>query len=290
MFRYYLFTILLATTMIQKMHAAWDGKQYNQASDKQFGTGVVIINQCFKVNPDATVGDYGSGSGRLTLHLAQNIVPQGQVFGIDSSRSMIEEARDQARQNNIQNVSFDVQDVKNTTFEANTFDGIYSNFCLHWVKTKEDMRQVIQGIAKTLKPGGLFVAIFNLRDSEECPVPVHRIVGQLINSDEWSSYYPENEADVLGNALAISDYNELIQEAGLEGKVIVKESPKQETSGQALMQGLFALPFGSCIPENCRDHFSAVVLEKFAELGVKNESGTFTFSLNCGLLIARKPN
>ena len=73
------------------------------------------------------------------------------VVGIDSSASMIETAR-----LTYPDIEFLVADAKDFAFPF-SFDAIFSNATLHWVKEAD---QAVQRIATALKPGGRLVAEF----------------------------------------------------------------------------------------------------------------------------------
>jgi trans-aconitate methyltransferase len=90
--------------------------------------------------------DLGCGTG----HLTSKIVESGATaIGIDSSAEMIAKAKSA-----YPDLVFEVQDARQLT-EEDRFDAIFSNAVLHWIKEPE---KVAQGIARSLKPGGRFVA------------------------------------------------------------------------------------------------------------------------------------
>ena len=92
--------------------------------------------------------DVGCGTGQLTAEIAQT---GAQVLGIDSSASMIEQAR-----RNAPALDFRQADVRELPFE-NEFDAVFSNAVLHWVK---DADAAVESIGRALKRSGRFVAEF----------------------------------------------------------------------------------------------------------------------------------
>lgn len=92
--------------------------------------------------------DLGCGTGQLTGEIA---AAGAEVVGIDRSGEMIAEAR-----RNYPSLRFDVADV--TSFEPDgSFDAVFSNAVLHWVKPPE---AAVERVWRALKPGGRFVAEF----------------------------------------------------------------------------------------------------------------------------------
>jgi trans-aconitate methyltransferase len=92
--------------------------------------------------------DIGCGTGHLTAKIAAS---GARVTGIDRSPEMIRQARQAYPQ-----ISFEVADGTSIPLER-TFDAIFSNATLHWIKEPE---LVIREIARLLKSGGRFVAEF----------------------------------------------------------------------------------------------------------------------------------
>ncbi len=88
--------------------------------------------------------DLGCGDGPLTKELENR---GADVIGVDASPAMIEKAKELG-------LNVAVMDARELTFE-NEFDAIFSNATLHWVKPPE---LAVAGVARALKPGGIFVA------------------------------------------------------------------------------------------------------------------------------------
>ena len=125
----------------------WDTSLYDQkhAFVYEYGKGIIPL---LKPQPGELILDLGCGTG----HLSQIIAESGaHVIGIDSSASMIETARSTYPQ-----LEFHVADARDLSFES-PFDAIFSNATLHWIPEAE---QVARCIARSLKPGGRFVAEF----------------------------------------------------------------------------------------------------------------------------------
>ena len=90
--------------------------------------------------------DLGCGTGHLTAKIAEAGV---HVVGVDRSSEMIRQAREKYPA-----LRFEVMDARELTL-GGTFDAVFSNATLHWIKEPE---RVIDGIGKLLRPGGRFVA------------------------------------------------------------------------------------------------------------------------------------
>lgn len=82
----------------------WNGEIYTMSNRIQTSVREHLINKvCFY--PEMSVLDVGCGSGNLTLILAKQ-VPKGNVIGIDSSKSMIQQAEKTLMEQDVQNPEY----------------------------------------------------------------------------------------------------------------------------------------------------------------------------------------
>ncbi|MGB7757383.1 MAG: methyltransferase domain-containing protein [Salinisphaera sp.] len=96
-----------------------------------------------------TILDLGCGDGALTERIAQ---AGAEVIGADGSSAMVAAA--QARGLNA--VVADGQRLDAVSELDRTFDAVFSNAALHWMR--DDPQAVIEAVFARLKPGGRFVA------------------------------------------------------------------------------------------------------------------------------------
>ncbi len=123
----------------------WDPDSYatNARFVSELGSGILK-----KLSPckGEEILDLGCGDG----YLSKKIISFGsKVIAIDSSSDFVEAAKKNgvdAYHINGHNIPYNKQ-----------FDGVFSNAALHWML---DPDSVINGVAKSLKPGGRFVAEF----------------------------------------------------------------------------------------------------------------------------------
>ena len=122
----------------------FDGRLYAQASAHQKEWGASLIAD-LRLRGSETVLDLGCGDGALTAQIA-DLLPDGEVVGIDASVGMIEATRANERSN----ARFLLADIAD--FElGRRFDVVFSNATLHWVK---DHRRLYRHIARALRDGG----------------------------------------------------------------------------------------------------------------------------------------
>lgn len=122
----------------------FDGKKYGSASAHQREWGAQIIAE-LALAGDERVLDLGCGDGALTRRISE-LVPDGDVLGIDASRGMIDAAQPKATAN----LHFQLADINDLAF-SERFDVVFSNATLHWVK---DHKRLLQNVWRALRPGG----------------------------------------------------------------------------------------------------------------------------------------
>jgi O-methyltransferase/aklanonic acid methyltransferase len=78
--------------------------------------------------PGEVVLDVGCGRGACLFPAADRIGPSGRVVGIDIAEAMVEEARQQARREHIDNVEVLVMDAENPELPITSFDVVIGSY------------------------------------------------------------------------------------------------------------------------------------------------------------------
>ena len=89
--------------------------------------------------------DLGCGDGQLTQRIA---ACGAQILGVDASAEMVAAARERG-------VEAELANAESLPFRDATFDAVFSNAALHWVRDQDAM---LEHVYRVLKPGGRFVA------------------------------------------------------------------------------------------------------------------------------------
>ncbi|MCC2686203.1 MAG: class SAM-dependent methyltransferase [Paenibacillaceae bacterium] len=132
----------------------WQPDLYDAKLDfvSELGHGVVDL---LNPQPGENVLDLGCGTGDLTYKIAQT---GATVVGMDLSVQMIENATKK-----YPDLHFIAGNAEKFEF-AQSFDAVFSNAALHWMKHPQD---VIRCVWNVLKTGGRFVAEFGGRGNVE---------------------------------------------------------------------------------------------------------------------------
>ncbi len=124
----------------------WNADRYAQGASFVSNLALSLID-ILDAKKDEKILDLGCGEGTL----AKEIQNQGaSVIGVDLSENMVIKAKENG-------IEAFVMGVTNLQFEDKTFDKVFSNAVLHWVK---DLDKSAKEIARILKKNGKFVAEF----------------------------------------------------------------------------------------------------------------------------------
>jgi SAM-dependent methyltransferase len=89
--------------------------------------GTAAMDAC-DIQAGHTVLDAGCGSGTTTIEIARRVGAEGRVLGIDISTPMLDVGRGRLEALGVGGVTFDNKDLATYSFEAGTFDRVFSRF------------------------------------------------------------------------------------------------------------------------------------------------------------------
>lgn len=95
--------------------------------------------------------DVGCGVGAIALDLAPTVAP-GRMVGIDADSGQVQVAKATANQRRIENAEFLTGSVYELPFEDGSFDVVYANAVLMYVR---DQVSALGEMRRILRPGGL---------------------------------------------------------------------------------------------------------------------------------------
>lgn len=126
------------------MTQTWDPEAY--ARDGAFVHGLASgVLEWLAAGPGERILDLGCGDGQLTARLAAT---GADVVGVDASETMVAAAR-------ARGIAADVASAESLPYVDASFDAVFSNAVLHWVRNQDEMMAEVH---RVLKPGSRFVA------------------------------------------------------------------------------------------------------------------------------------
>ena len=224
----------------------WNATAYQKQHSYVWQHGESLL-ELLKAQPGEQIIDLGCGTGQLTEKIAAT---GAKVVGLDSDRAMIAQA-----QSNYPNIQFQVADATHFELEKPA-DAIFSNAVLHWVT---DAATAASQIAKSLKPGGRFVAEFGGHGNVKTILDaLSQVTGERLQP--W--YFP-----------TISEYTALLERNGLEvvyATLFDRPTPLGE-AGLAGWLSMFGQRFFSALPEQKWQEITKAVEEEARPLYQNNQ-------------------
>lgn len=153
-----------------------------------------------------TVIDLGSGAGIDCFLAAKKVGKNGKVIGVDMTPEMLDRARANAKNGNVENVEFRLGEIDNLPVADNTADLIISN-CV--INLAPDKKRVFEEAFRILKPGGR-VMISDIV-----------LLGELPEALKASK---EAYVGCISGAIPREEYLQTIKDAGFERVEVVSEA------------------------------------------------------------------
>jgi ubiquinone/menaquinone biosynthesis C-methylase UbiE len=125
----------------------------------------------------ARVLDVCCGTGASAIPAAIQVGAQGQVLGIDVAESLLEQARQKARQQGLENIEFLYGDFENLGLPSESFDAIVCVFGIFFVP---DMVDAVRELWRMVRPGGkLAITSWGKKVFE----PANQVLWELIEAE-----------------------------------------------------------------------------------------------------------
>ena len=125
-------------------------KGYDHPSLTFFPETAKRLVEHLQLNPTDHLLDVCTGTGCVALAAAEKL-SRGKVTGIDLSSGMLQQAKDKAAQNGLNNTEFKQMDLEHLEFENGMFDAATSSFGLFFL---EDMTHALNNISRVVRPEG----------------------------------------------------------------------------------------------------------------------------------------
>lgn len=169
-----------------------------------------------------SVLDLACGEGHYTRRL--KLRGAGRIVGVDISARMIELAIKE-EDNRPLGISYVVEDAKKLQL-GEQFDFVVASYLLNYARTAAELREMAEGIARHLKPGGRFVTINN--NPAQLPATyastrkygfIKSIAGELREGTPitYTCFFEDGHTVQFDNyQLAVQTHDRVLQAAGLK--------------------------------------------------------------------------
>ncbi|MHC4743117.1 MAG: methyltransferase domain-containing protein [Planctomycetota bacterium] len=232
----------------------FDGAKYEQASPFQREWGRKLIAE-LGLEGNESVLDLGCGDGGLTAQITE-LVPNGEVLGVDASEGMISAARAKEREN----LSFRRLDIDDLDY-VDRFDVVFSNASLHWVK---DHKRLFENIGRSLREGGR--VRLNFAGDGNCPHLI-AVLREAMALEQFAEYFTDFEWPWYMPAL--DEYEALASSSGLRDvRVWGEKGDLYFDDVEAMVRWLdqpCLVPFLACIRDVDKEPFRSFVIRRMTE-------------------------
>ncbi|XP_075224343.1 juvenile hormone acid methyltransferase [Lycorma delicatula] len=238
---------------------------YAQSNSNQYKDNEKILQEYKnKLNwvENEQILDIGCGTGNTTVDLILPIIPKSaSLTGIDISKDMIKFAQKTYKNDKLRFTTLDIAADNVTEILGNeTFNKIFSFYCLHWIP---DQRKAAENIWKLLKTGGMALIVFIAKSS------LFSLYKWLSEQPKWKEYMLDvnNYASYQDVQNPCEIYSELLHATGF--KVI--ECYEKETSVNArtikeLEKALKAVnPFINRMPIDIQGEYMNCLMNKILD-------------------------
>ena len=174
--------------------------------DADLGLGCGNPTAIDEIKEGEIVIDLGSGGGIDCFLAANKVGKKGHVVGVDMTASMIDRARENAKEGNYENVEFRLGEIEHLPIADNYADLIISNCVINLSPNKE---QVFKEAYRALKPGGRMM-ISDIVLLEELPEFVRKSMDAYVGC--------------VAGANLKEEYLKKMKEAGFEEIEVVSET------------------------------------------------------------------
>jgi SAM-dependent methyltransferase len=236
------------------MTQTWDTQAYAQNAAFVHGLAGGVLEWLAPQSGERVL-DLGCGDGQLT----QRIAATGAIVtGVDASPSMVAAAR-------ARGVAVNEAPAESLPYPDGTFDAVFSNAALHWVRDQDSMMAEVH---RVLKPGGRFVAEMgghgNIAAIRVALIAVLARHG-FGDREDGVNYYPTPEA--YARRLARHGFN--VEQMAL----IPRPTPLPE-SGMSAWLRTFRRGVLDSLPQETQDAVVSETVELLAE-ALRDEDGNW---------------
>jgi ubiquinone/menaquinone biosynthesis C-methylase UbiE len=258
-------------------------ENYDELSDSQFDNGRQLL-EILQVQPDDSVLDIGCGTGRLGLHVAEALSPQGRFLGLDPLEERIKIANSKAKPANVRfqvGVGEDLGDL-----ECESVDVVYLSAVFHWITDKEG---ALREIYRVLKPGGRVGLTTGARELAK-QASFRKITDRVLQRPPYNKVVNIEDYVTAKHGVTATQLVQLFLHAGLGVQSVeIRKRSRTFPSGGEIVDFLESSTFGNYlqhVPGYLRE---AARQEIIAEFETQKACGQIEFTGFSIFAIAEKP-
>ncbi len=157
---------------------------------------LTLLIKSLKLKPGMVVADIGAGSGVISMLMARQIEPEGQVLAVDIQQEMLDRLKKRCEDAGVTNVVPVKGTAKSPNLEPGSVDliimvDVYHEFAFPYEMTAE--------LAKSLKPGGRIAWVEYRLEDPTVPIKlVHKMTEKLEKLEAGQSEFGLSYLETIG--------------------------------------------------------------------------------------------
>ncbi|MFZ1977578.1 MAG: methyltransferase domain-containing protein, partial [Bacteroidota bacterium] len=166
-------------------------------------TQLTMLIDMMEPGPNKSFLDLGTGNGYVAFELAKRY-NSANVVGIDIAEKAVRNNRKIAKEEGLENLSFDVYDGVTFPYPGSIFDGIISRYAIHHFP---DLNKTVNNIYKLLKDHGVLVISDPAPDNQDVEREIDKFM-RLKNDGHIKLYTLDELKYIFENNNLIFDHVE----------------------------------------------------------------------------------
>lgn len=157
------------------------GAAWLERSSRELEERPMTLVRSLGLKPGMNVADIGAGSGYFTRRIAPLIGPEGKVYAVDIQQEMLDILSEKLKSYDIENVVPVLGTIDDPKLPENSIDvaimvDVYHEFSHPW--------EMIQGMKKSLKPGGMIVWVEYRKEDPLVPIKeLHKMSREQVDKE-----------------------------------------------------------------------------------------------------------
>jgi len=189
----------------------WDlaAAQYEALWQAQLADAQAALLAAAALRPGERVLDVACGTGLVSFAAARAVGGTGHVLGVDLSGSMVDAARQRARQRGVPNATFARMDAELLALPDASVDVA---LCALGLMYLPDAEQALREIRRVLRPGGRLVAAVWGERARCGWAPLFEIVDAEVASEVCPLFFRLGQRDTLARACAETPFTAVAEQ------------------------------------------------------------------------------
>lgn len=235
----------------------WKAQNYTNGSHIQMQLALDFLKE-IPIKGNEKVIDIGCGDGKITAYMAENLLSEGSIKGIDSSNDMIELAKIHHPPTIYENLSFECCDASHLE-KIGKFDLAVSFSCFHWIS---DQLSALQSLHNHLQKNSKIYILCLTTTNEK---RLGNALQDIISQKQWQPYFKEMQQILF--IKSPKEFDAMCLSAGFHSVKITPMKVDVSFDNQKDLEAWLAawLPYRQYLPSELRADFLHQVANRFLE-------------------------